>query len=69
MTASENKLSTSALPMYKPFTQEELQEICDRAQYQVSQLGTNPMWERAYYDLAKAADYLDLMMSRTAIYK
>jgi hypothetical protein len=65
MTESENKLSTALLMYKQPFSREELQDICDRAQYQVSEVATNPLWERAYYDLAKAADYLDLMMART----
>lgn len=48
----------------KDFTQEELQDIRDRATERAERL-MNPLWKRAYLRLADAADALDAMKART----
>ena len=50
--------------MSKEFTQEELQEIRQRAEVWAERV-TMPSWKRAYLRLADAADTLDAMEART----
>lgn len=47
------------------FEREELQEIRVRAAEHASIVGLNPLWKRAYEDLAFAASVLDAFVARS----
>ena len=49
------------------FNRKELIKIRNRAEKVASTDGLNPSWQRAYYNLAKAADHLDAMIARCSV--
>ena len=49
------------------FTQEELRTLRNRAEKESKTEGQNPLWTRAYQQLADAIDRLEAMMARTTV--
>lgn len=50
-----------------PFTREELCNLGLRANHMANVEGINPVWRRAYLQLADAADRLDAMVARCTV--
>lgn len=49
------------------FNRKELIKIRNRAEKVAATHSLNPSWQRAYYNLAKAADHLDAMIARCSV--
>lgn len=49
------------------FNRKELIKIRNRAEKVAKTEGLNTSWQRAYNDLAKAADHLDAMIARCSV--